>query len=199
SYRKADVLRIEKKRTEKPVTQKTDKRKAVRESGKKAITRLKTPSTSSGLVFYDPRRTHKYWSSGTSKHNAFHEAIAALAKHYDRSPEWVQTHMGETNDLNEIHQNLKASKLNDHQTEIKAKSKTTKTIEFYNPRRTYKYWSSETSKHNTFHEAITALAKHYDRSPEWVQTHMGENNDLNEIHQNLMNHKLRQSSQQRQD
>ena len=31
---------------------------------------------------------------------------AALAIQYDRTPDWVQAHMGETNDLSQIHQNL---------------------------------------------------------------------------------------------
>lgn len=111
SYRKADVLRIVKERTAEPATKKTASQKAIDKSRKKALTRLKTPSTSGGLVFYNPRRSHKYWSSATSKHDTFNEAISELAKQYDRSPQWVQTHMGETNNLNEIHQNLSNHKL----------------------------------------------------------------------------------------
>ena len=111
SYRKADVLRIVKKRTAESGSKKTGSTKAIENSRKKALTKIKTPSTSDGLVFYNPRRHHKYWSSATSKHNTFQEAISELAKQYDRSPQWVQTYMGETNSLNEIHQNLSYHKL----------------------------------------------------------------------------------------
>jgi len=57
------------------------------------------------------------------------------------------------------------------------------------------YWTSATAKHNTFKEAISTLAKEYDRSQEWVQQHMGNTNNLNEIHQNLANHKSAGPSQ----
>ena len=68
-------------------------------------------------------------------------------------------------------------------------------LEFYNPRRPQKYWTSENDRHNTFKEAVSALAKAYDRSQEWVQQHMGDTNNLNEIHQNLSHHKSEESSQ----
>jgi hypothetical protein len=41
------------------------------------------------------------------KHKRYNEAIQALAAEYGQSPQWVQKNMGESNDLNEIHQNLK--------------------------------------------------------------------------------------------
>jgi hypothetical protein len=62
----------------------------------------KVPET----LFYNPRRPQKYWTSASSKHNTFQEAIAAMAKLYDRTPQWVQQYMGTTNNLSEIHENL---------------------------------------------------------------------------------------------
>ena len=68
-------------------------------------------------------------------------------------------------------------------------------IMFYNPRRVYKYWISETGKYNSYDAAIAALAKQFDSTPEWIKKHMGSTNDLGEIHQNLMESKIRQSGQ----
>ena len=149
-----------------------------------------------GLEFYNPRRSHKYWTSRSAKHNTFKEAVAALAKQYDRSPEWIQNHMGTTNDIGEIHRNLKNQKQN-MPAEIKAADNEDAPPEilFYDPRRSHKYWTSPTAKYNTFKEAIAALAKKYERSADWVQQHMGNTNNLNEIHQNLANNKLAESSQ----
>jgi hypothetical protein len=147
-----------------------------------------------GLEFYNPRRPQKYWTSTSSKHHSFKEAIATLAKQYDRSPEWIQRHMGETNDLYEIHQNLSGSKLNAPVEVPEEKEEKVPETLFYNPRRPQKYWTSASSKHNTFQEAIEAMAKKYDRTPQWVEQYMGTTNNLSEIHQNLANRKEAEKS-----
>jgi len=196
SYRKAEVERIEKKRTQPPPP-----KPAVNATVSKvsATPKPASPSASAtksdGLRFYDPRRTNKYWISKTGKYKTFKAAVAALAKQYDRSADWVQSHMGETNDLEEIHQNLGAGLTKKQQTPLKAASKNIKVVEFYNPRRTHKYWTSETARHNTFSAAMAALAKEYERSPEWVKSHMGEINDLNVIRQNLADRKQQEGAQ----
>ena len=41
------------------------------------------------------------------KHKSYNEAIQTLATEYGRSPQWIQENMGNSNDLNEIHQNLR--------------------------------------------------------------------------------------------
>jgi len=66
----------------------------------------------SNTLFYNPRRTHKYWASSKSQHNTLEAAIAALAVKYGRNPEWVKVNMGNTNNLYKIHKNLTNSKLN---------------------------------------------------------------------------------------
>jgi len=147
-----------------------------------------------GLEFYNPRRPHKYWTSATAKHDTFKAAVESLAKQYDRSPDWIQHHLGTTNDLDEIHRNLSNSKLN-APAEIQAADEgKSSEILFYNPRRPHKYWTSATAKHDTLKEAISALAKDYDRSPEWVEQHMGNTNNLNEIHHNLAQSKSADAS-----
>lgn len=151
-------------------------------------------SNTEGLEFYNPRRPQKYWTSAVAKHQTFKEAIAALAKQYDRSPDWIKQQMGETNDLDEIHQNLARSKLN---APVEPKGQTEKKVSdtlFYNPRRPHKYWTSATAKHKTFKEAVNALSTEYGRSQQWVQQYMGASNNLDEIHQNLRNQKLSESS-----
>jgi hypothetical protein len=218
-YQWKDVLRIQEIRTEKKVEPPSDKAKkpakpAVKEAVRthegtppasqpklSAEKELKTvsiepagASRAKGLEFYNPRRPLKYWTSATSKHQTFKEAIAVLAKQYDRSPQWIQQHMGETNDLDEIHQNLASSRVNaavDAKAAIVKKSSDTV---FYNPRRAHKYWTSATAKHKTFKEAISALSAKYERPAQWVQEHMGDSNKLSEIHQNLENQKLLETS-----
>jgi hypothetical protein len=60
-----------------------------------------------GPAFYDPRRPLKYWISESAGYKTLKEAIEALAQMYHRPPEWIETHMGQTNDLNEIHRTLR--------------------------------------------------------------------------------------------
>ena len=209
SYQKKDVLRIEKtkikKEVKKPVQAKEvavkPKPQAIEKSveinppaPEKASVLNKSSQVSpndserlktKGLEFYNPRRPRKYWTSTTAKYDTFKEAIAALAKQYDRSPDWIQHHMGSTNDLDLIHRNLSNNKLSAPPTTQAAESDTSPDIIFYNPRRPHKYWTSATAKYDTFEEAISALAKAYDRPPEWVKQHMGNTNNLNDIHHNL--------------
>ncbi len=143
---------------------------------------------SDGLLFYNPRRKHKYWVSSTSLHNTFEAAISALAEKYDRNPEWVKANMGNTNNLYKIHKNLAkkipAGKQSFDNSSILSEISNTL---FYNPRRTHKYWASSKSRHNTFETAISALAQKYNRNPEWVKANMGNTNRLYEIHKNLTN------------
>jgi hypothetical protein len=170
-------------------------KKAVPKKKFKSLTNNAGSLNTIGLEFYSPRRPQKYWTSKNEKFNTFKEAIAALAQQYDRSPEWIQDHMGTTNDLDEIHRNLANHQQN---TPVKIQSDDNETapeIIFYDPRRPYKYWTSATAKHKTFKEAIAALAEKYARSTDWVQQHIGNTNNLNEIHQNLANNKLAESSQ----
>jgi hypothetical protein len=163
TYQKNDVLRIEKIKTDEESEQPLDNSGALpqttpapaegppgaKQAGSENKFKIHTIKDggikTKGLEFYNPRRPQKYWTSETAKHNTFKEAINALAKAYDRSQEWNKPAEVKTLDAE------KASE-----------------ILFYNPRRPQKYWTSETAKHNTFKEAINALAKAYDRSQEWI-------------------------------
>lgn len=150
---------------------------------------------SEGILFYNPRRKHKYWVSSTSWHNTFKAAIASLAEKYGQSSEWVKANMGNTNSLYKIHQNLGKNIPTDKQSFDNSSilSDISNTL-FYNPRRTQKYWASSKSRHSTLEAAIAALAKKYGRNPEWVKANMGNTNNLYQIHQNLTNRKLNSPS-----
>ena len=65
--------------------------------------------TTSGLLFYDPRRAEKYWVSSDSRHWTMEEAIDTLAQQYKQTPDWIIAHLGGSNDLVEIHRNLARS------------------------------------------------------------------------------------------
>lgn len=215
TYQKNDVDRIEKIEIEQPSAQNQAPSKTTPglakqspkikqpSSKKKAASKKELQSQANnagslktvGLEFYNPRRSHKYWTSKSAKHNTFKEAVAALAEQYGRSPEWIQHHMGTTNDLDEIHRNLASRKQNAPAKIQMDENEKAPEILFYDPRRSHKYWTSATAKHNTFKEAISALAEKYERSMDWVQQHMGNTNNLNDIHQNLANSKLSESSQ----
>lgn len=218
TYQKNDVLRIEKVISKKEL-EKPDQTKeaAIKPTSKvaesSAATNPSTPakpsapqkepqsppgdsggSKSAGLEFYNPRRPHKYRTGADAEHDTFQTAIAALAKQYDRSADWIQHYMGTTNDLEEIHRNLSSSKLNAPAEVEAADGDKPPEIPFYDPRRPHKYWTSATAKHDTLKEAISALAEAYGHPPEWVQQHMGDTNNLSEIHDNLAKSKAADAS-----
>jgi hypothetical protein len=143
------------------------------------------PNQATGPVFYDPRRPYKYWADKDSKHKSYKEAIAALAKKYNCTPQWIQEHMGNTNDLAQIHRNLTRPQSEQIVTKALPGANQTPEVLFYNPRRPYPYWTGEKSKHKSYKEAIQALANKYDRSPEWIKQNMGATNDLYIIYKNL--------------
>jgi hypothetical protein len=166
-----------------------------------------------GLSFYDPRRGKRYWANRNSKHDTLAGALQALAKQYDRTPQWVASHMGEENNLSKIHASLLqrrgmetstkgAQKSNQAQAKRlfypeKASKSTSSTasqdsevasnsgLEFYNPRREQKYWTGKMARHNTLQEAMKALAEQYGVSTEWIESNMGNTNDLDTIHRNI--------------
>ena len=198
SYQKSDILRVVKTiRTKKttqseknaPVKKSTPvkNRSAAQNKAKTSATKKNStsPTQTTGPVFYDPRRPYKYWAHQNSKHKSYKEAIQALAEEYNRAPEWIQAHMGDTNDLAQIHRNLAKPQSMQTVPEAKPEANYTPEVVFYNPRRPYPYWTGKKSKHKSFKEAIQAFAKEYDRSPEWIKQNMGVTNDLNKIHKNL--------------
>ena len=139
----------------------------------------------SAMLFYDPRRPNKYWSSPTRQHDSYREAVAALAADFDRPAEWVEQHMLDSNDLMEIRRHLEDRRAAGDETQSATGASAETAVEFYNPRRPSKYWTSENAHHNSLAEALQALARDFSETPEWVESHMAESNDLNVIRQSL--------------
>ena len=136
-----------------------------------------------GIEFYNPRRSLKYQTGPDRYHRTLEQALAALAETVQRSPEWVAEHIGNTNDLGQILRNLSRKKPLPAVEEQEAASDTG--IPFYDPRRPQKYWTGRNSRHRTLEEAVDALATEYERTPDWIRAHLGDSNDLGEIHRNL--------------
>jgi hypothetical protein len=195
TYKKTDVLQIIKTTPPKKHSAETEKKTQTSqktEAAPKAPDKIRPPKKD-GVAFYDPRRPQKYWSDENSRYDNYHDAIQALAKKYNRSPEWIQAHMGDSNDLEEIHRNLADPNLDPQIPEVSPKAGEASGIVFYNPRRTYPYWTDASEKYKSYKEAIQALAQKYDRPPEWIQKYMGQTNDLAEIHRNLQTRKTAES------
>ncbi len=61
------------------------------------------------LQFYDPRREKRYWIDPGNQFGTLKEALDALADQYAVPVEWVESHMGDTNTLLQIHKNIRSS------------------------------------------------------------------------------------------
>jgi hypothetical protein len=187
TYPKNEVLRILKTNTVKQTAPPEKNGRVHQITTKNSGTKKISPPRTDGNAFYNPRRPYKYWTGKNSKHKSYKEAIQVLAKQYGRSAEWIQVHMGDTNDIEQIHQNLANPVLKQETAVAQPPASKSAGIVFYNPRRPFPYWAGKASKHKSYNEAIKTLAAEYGRSPQWVQENMGKSNDLNEIHQNLRN------------
>jgi hypothetical protein len=78
-------------------------------TSERVVDRTPTPK-SPGIPFYNPRRSYPYWTSSALKHKSYQEAIKTLAQEYGKSSQWIQRHMGNSNDLTQIHENLSKAK-----------------------------------------------------------------------------------------
>jgi hypothetical protein len=147
-----------------------------------------SPRRSSGILFYDPRRAKRYWSSATVQHDSYADALSALASEFDRPAQWIEENMGDSNDLEDIRDTLTARKQAASAVpKVSADHAAAGEIEFYNPRRPQKYWTAADARHNTYDEALAALAREFGEPPSWVELHMGDSNDIGLIRQHLKN------------
>jgi hypothetical protein len=93
--------------------------------------------------------------------------------------------MIDSNDLMELRRHLEERRAAGDETQSATGAPAETTVEFYNPRRPAKYWTSANAHHNSLAEALQALARDFSETPEWVESHMPESNDLNVIRQRL--------------
>jgi hypothetical protein len=142
-------------------------------------------SAASGVLFYDPRRPKKYWSSPSRHHDSFNEAMAALAEEFGRTPQWIERQLSDTNDLSELRAHLQSRLSRDVSTPA-APDTSAEEIKFYDPRRPKKYQTGPDSSHRSYEEALEALAREFQSPVEWIELNMGESNDMEAIRSNLL-------------
>lgn len=142
---------------------------------------------SRGIVFYDPRRKRRFWASPMSQHKDLQGALNALAGIYRRKPGWVEAHMGDENDLEGIHRNL----LNQLKAETSPAS--TSAVQagrmaelFFLGEEDLPYQVQPGRRYSTLEDAVSALSEMYGKPTAWIKKNMGGSNELNVIHQNLL-------------
>ena len=109
TYPQNDVLRIVKTNALKNAASRAKSGRENKITLNDKNTQKTSPPSSEENVFYNPRRPYKYWTGKNSKHKTYNEAIKTLATEYGQSLQWIQENMGDSNDLNEIHQNLRSA------------------------------------------------------------------------------------------
>lgn len=148
----------------------------------------------SGQLFFAKGRPFPYHIGPGKDYKTRSEALNALAHQYHRSAEWIQHRIGGENDLQKIHRLLvqttkrsprSASKKDQQPKHHQVSQIPAQGVQFYNPRRDHKYWTGKMSRHNTLQEALQALAEQYGVPTDWIETHMGNTNDLSTIHRNI--------------
>jgi hypothetical protein len=191
-YRKSDVARIEKGRPVEPGGESPQARDdeppahpgPAPPSGTVSPAGTQTPPA---VPFYDPRRPKKYWSGAGRQHDTLREAIAALAEEFNRPAAWVEENLGDSNDLNAVRATLASRLSGPAASAAAAVPPPAAAVEFYHPRRAHKYMTGPAAGHDSFQAAVDALGREFDRPDDWVERHMGETNDLDQIRLNLKN------------
>jgi hypothetical protein len=152
----------------------------------------KSNQASAQRFFHEDGRPYPYHIGPDRDFKTRKAALEALAKQYHQSEQWVNRRIGDQNDLDAIHRILEQAAANEPEKAPKSVSSeedsnvaSNNGVEFYNPRREQKYWTGKTARHNTLQEAMKALAEQYGVSTEWVESNMGNTNDLGTIHRNI--------------
>ncbi len=169
-----------------PAEQKNEQTTEKRDSATVQIKDTGVIKANRGINFYNPRRPKRYWSSRNLQHTSLEAAIAALAGQYGRSSQWVEDHIGEENDLGVIHFNL-LRQLNAEKT-IKsegAKISAPSGNLFYDVRREMPFSAGANRYFKTRAEALEDLARQYGNSVQWIENHMGSENQIDVIHAKL--------------
>lgn len=201
TYPRRDVLRIEKapvtpakEEAPKPQSAASPRPPEAPSAGRSIAPQAVKPSLSTspakgpGLLFYDPRRPKRYWSAPNRHHDTYEQAVAALSAEFGRPVAWVEERLADTNDLHEIRERLRrelkvteeTGHADDRQPAFAASG-----VEFYNPRRAKRYWTSPQAQHDTLADALQALSREFGKPPEWIERHMGEANDTGLIRRAL--------------
>ncbi len=153
-----------------------------------------TAPTFTAPVFHDARRPFAFQTNEKRFFHTRDEALADLAAQYGQPVAWISVHMGKTNVLSDIHENLATAikALSEKPSPVKGSLNWNPLnipddIHFYDPRRERRYWATPRNQFNTYQEATGALASQYGVPVKWIEAHMGDTNRLNEIHENIRN------------
>jgi len=194
-YRKSDVARIEKGRSIEPEPGAKDVQEVAPPPARvtpsipaptPGIAAPAPPPKPQGIAFYDPRRSKKYWTSETRHHDTFRDAILALSEEFNRPVSWIEANMGDSNDLNDVRETLAMRLSESSATSADPAAAPEAAIEFYNPRRAQKYMTGPDARHDSFQEAVEALARDFGKPADWVEQNMGDSNDVNQIRKSLI-------------
>lgn len=198
-YRKSDVARIEKGRSVEPELDAQNVQEAAPPPARvtpsmpaptpQIVSPVSPPPMSSskprGIAFYDPRRPQKYWTSETRRHDTFRDAVLALSEEFNRPASWIEENMGDSNDLSDVRASLAMRISESSAASANPAAAPEAAIEFYNPRRAPRYMTGPDARHDSFQEAVDALARDFDQPADWVEQNMGDSNDVNQIRRNL--------------
>lgn len=194
-YRKSDVASIEKGRSIEPEPDARIVHEVVPPPARATpsipaptprIASPAPPPTPQGIAFYDPRRSKKYWTSETRHHDTFRDAILALSEEFNRPVSWIEENMGDSNDLNDVREAIAMRLSESSATSADPAVAPEAAIEFYNPRRAKKYMTGPGARHDSFQEAVEALARDFGKPADWVEQNMGDSNDVDQIRKSLI-------------
>jgi hypothetical protein len=150
------------------------------------------PADDADPLFHDPRRPLAYQTGINCFFDNRNEALNDLASQYRQPIEWVEANMGQSNTLRLVHENLARAAsqgiARTASTELaprKPAQVIPAGIRFYDPRRPEKYWASPADRYTSLREAIQSIAEAYGVPITHVETHMGDSNDLAQIHANI--------------
>jgi hypothetical protein len=143
-------------------------------------------------LFHDPRRPLAYQTGINCFFDNKNEALKDLASQYQQPVEWVEANMGQSNTLRlvlenlarEASQGISRAALKDSAPPRPAQV-IPAGIRFYDPHRAQIYWASPADHYTNLQGAIQSLAGAYGVSAAYIEAHMGDSNDLAQIHDNI--------------
>ena len=159
-----------------------------------AETKPKDPSMPASRYFYAKGEELPYRIGSGRAFKTRDAAIEALAHQYHQSVEWVDKRITDQTEVVAIHQILSQSATENtdkDRTSVRSDSQVDpgtlppEGLLFYNPRRDQKYWTGTMTRYNTLKDALQALAKQYGVTTDYIESHMGDTNDLATIHRNI--------------
>lgn len=159
-----------------------------------AETESQAPSVPASRYFYAEGEELPYRIGSGRAFKTRDAAIEALAYQYHQPVEWVDKRITDQTEVVAVHQILSQSAAGNtgkDRTSVRSDAQIDpgalppEGMLFYNPRRYQKYWTGKMTRYNTLKEALQALAQQYGVTTDYIESHMGDTNDLSTIHRNI--------------